>query len=201
MTAEETTKVYFLFLSLEKYLYGSMSSTPLPHTHVRPFLLQPWNLMLSNLITPPQESPLHSSSLPCWPGWWEIAGTSSMYNRQVDFWILQRRSGKGRTRQVQDDSLLVKEEESHLLHLLMEPVLLTGFSSEQIIKHCPQNYLRNFIAREAKSSQGMDARCHPTPPSFPSFPNYRVSSLCQVLWHVLGMQWQVQHTLKNLKSK
>ena len=66
---------------------------------------------------------------------------------------------------MQDDSSLVKEEESHLLHLLMEPVLLTGFSSEQIIKHCPQNYLRNFIAREAKSSQGMDARCHPTPPS------------------------------------
>ena len=75
--------------------------------------------MLSNLITPPQESPLHSS-LPCWPGWREIAGTSSTYNKQVAFWILQRRWEKGRTRQVRDDNSHVKEEESHLLHLLTE---------------------------------------------------------------------------------
>ena len=72
---------------------------------------------------------------------------------------------------MQDDSSHVKEEESYLLHLLTEPVLLTGFNSEQIIKHCPQSYLRNFIAREAKGSQGRDGRCHPTAPSFPSFHN------------------------------
>ena len=62
--------VHFLFISLgEVPVWEYVIYTLTPRTHARLFLLQLWNPTLSNLITPPPESPLHPSSLLCWPGW------------------------------------------------------------------------------------------------------------------------------------